>query len=184
MIGNQLFRNEADGILWRCITVSEVPSIPKACHNNAYDGHLSEQMTGQKIFRACYFWPTLSQDLHLYVKKCDAYQRYAKNDLRMELPLHVSLPLIPFEKWGIDNVEEVHPHFSKGMAYIVVATEYLTKWAKVKAVRMDTAKNTTIFLYENTITRFGCPKILMSDRGTHFFNDMIQEMMDWFQIDH
>jgi hypothetical protein len=32
------------------------------------------------------------------VKKCDACQRYARIDLRMELPLHVSVPLIPFDK--------------------------------------------------------------------------------------
>ena len=28
------------------------------------------------------------------------------------------------------------------------------------------------------------PKILVSDRGTHFLNSLIQEMMDKFQIDH
>ena len=57
-------------------------------------------------------------------------KRYARNDLHIEMPLHVSLLLVPFEKWGIDYVGEVHPHSSKGMAYIVVATEYLTKWAE------------------------------------------------------
>ena len=30
----------------------------------------------------------------------------------MEMPLYVSLPLVPFEKWGIDYVGEVHPNFS------------------------------------------------------------------------
>ena len=102
----------------------------------------------------------------------------------MELLLHVSLALIPFEKWGIDYVGEVHPKSSKGMAYIVVATKYLTKWAEAKAVRTDTAANATIFLYENIIFQFGCPKILVSDRGTHYLNDIIREMTKKFQIDH
>lgn len=79
---------------------------------------------------------------------------------------------------------EVHPHSKKGMAYIVVATEYLTKWAKAKAVKNDTAASAATFMYENIIYRFGCPKILVSDRGTHFFNSLIQEIMDSFHIDH
>ncbi len=80
------------------------------------------------------------------MKKCDACQRYARNDLRMEMSLHISLSLIPFEKWGIDYVGEVHPNSSGGMAYIVVATEYLTKWAEAKAVKNDTATHDVAFM--------------------------------------
>lgn len=89
---------------------------------SACGGHFSGQLTKQKILRVGYFWPTLFKDAHAYVKTWDACQRYAINDLRMELPLHVSLPLIPLKKWGIDYVGEVHPKSSKCMAYIVVAT--------------------------------------------------------------
>ena len=69
---------------------------------------------------------------------------------------------------------EVHPHFLKGMVYIVVAMEYLTKWVEAKAVKTNIATNAATFMYENIIARFGCPKILVSDRGTHFLNAMIQ----------
>jgi len=184
VVGHRLFRRGADGLLRRCVSEVEVPSILAACHDSACGGHFSGQLTGQKILRAGYFWPTLFKDAHDYVKRCDACQRYARNDLRMEMPLHVSLPLVPFEKWGIDYVGEVHPHSSKGMAYIVVATEYLTKWAEAKAVKTDTAAHAATFMYENIISRFGCPKILVSDRGTHFLNSLIREMTDKFQIDH
>jgi hypothetical protein len=65
-----------------------------------------------------------------------------------------------------------------------VATEYLTKWAEAKAVKKADAKQTAIFLYENIIARFGCPKILISDRGTHFINEAIEEMTTLFNINH
>lgn len=70
------------------------------------------------------------------------------------------------------------------MAYIVVATEYLTKWADAKAVKTDMATHAATVMYENIISRFGCPKILVSHRGTHFLNSLIQEMTDRFHIDH
>lgn len=151
----------------------EVPSILATCHDSACSGHFLRQLKGRKILRVGYFWPNLLKDAHNYMKKCDACQRYARNDLRMELPLHVFLPLILFDKWGINYVGEVLPHSSKGMAYIVVATKYLTKWAQAKTVKTDTAANAATFLYENIISQFGCPKILVSDRGTYFLNSLI-----------
>ena len=87
----------------------------------------------------------------------------------MEMSLHISLPLIPFEKWRIDYVGEVHSNSSRGMAYIVVAIEYLTKWTHAATV-----------MYENIIFRFGCSKTLVSDRGTHFLNDPISDMINRF----
>ena len=39
-------------------------------------------------------------------------------------------------------------------------------------------------MYENIISRFGVPKILVSDRETHLLNSPIQKMTDKFQIDH
>ena len=74
----------------------------------------------------------------------------------------------------------VHPHSLRGMVYIVVATEYLTKWAEAKAIKTDTAVHASTFMYENIILRFGCPKILVSDKGTHFLNSLIRKMTDQF----
>ena len=40
------------------------------------------------------------------------------------------------------------------------------------------------FIYENIILRFGCPKILVSDRGSHFLNELFEEMTIKFRINH
>ena len=43
---------------------------------------------------------------------------------------------------------------------------------------------TTKFLFEYVLIRFGCPKILMSDKGTHFLNETISTMLEEFQVYH
>jgi hypothetical protein len=45
-------------------------------------------------------------------------------------------------------------------------------------------KTTTHFIFEQVITRFGCPRILMSDQGTHFINNTIRDMTEEFEVYH
>jgi hypothetical protein len=74
-------------------------------------------------------------DVESHLKRCDACPCYAQNDLHLDLPLNLSFPLVPFEKWGINYIVPIHPIFSRGMQYIIVATEYLTKWVEAKVVK-------------------------------------------------
>jgi hypothetical protein len=52
----------------------------------------------------------------------------------MNGPLHSIPPLGPFKKWGIDLMGRL-PMIRKGHRFIVVATDYLTKFAKVRALK-------------------------------------------------
>ena len=40
------------------------------------------------------------------------------------------------------------------------------------------------FIFEYVLTRFGFPKILMSDCGTHFLNETINALRKEFQVYH
>jgi hypothetical protein len=80
-----------------------------------------------------------------HTKQCDACQCYVRNDFHLDLPLNPSLPLVPFEKWGIDYIGPIHPTSSRGMQYIIMATKYLTKWVKTKMVKSVNAKQMAIF---------------------------------------
>ena len=72
VVGTRLFRRGFDTILRRCVSQVEISDILEVCHDSACGGHFFDQLTGQKILRACYFWLILFKDSHDYVKKCDA----------------------------------------------------------------------------------------------------------------
>jgi hypothetical protein len=68
------------------------------------------------------------------------------------------------------------PRKCTGARYIITATEYLTRWAEARAVKDCSVAKTAQFIFDDIITRFGCPKILMSDLGTHFINKNIEAL--------
>src|SRR3954447_16771290 len=89
----------------------------------------------------------------------------------------------PFERIGIDFVRPLE-RTKKGNRYILVITDYLTKWPEAKAMKEATANNVIQFIYEKVICRHGCPKIILSDRGAHFRNKLVDRLCEKFKVKH
>ena len=109
-----------------------------------------------------------------YVRTCDSCQRRGKR-LTKE-PLHPLEVGRPFQRIGIDIVGPL-PRTERDNRYIVVATEYLTKWPEAKALKEADAASVAEFIYNDIICRHGCPEIILSDRGTHFCNELVNKLL-------
>ena len=101
------------------------------------------------------------------------------------MPLKPQITLQAFDKWAIDFLWPINPLGKQtGAKYIIIVIDYLTRWTEAAPVRDYSTSTTTQFIFENILTRFGCPRILMSDQGTHFLNQTIQLLTEEFQIYH
>ena len=119
--------------------------------------------------------------MEVYVKSCNKCQK--RNKPKGKNELHSIEAKEPFYMVGIDFVGPL-PITEKGNKYIIVAMDYFTKWPEAKAVKEATAKEVSTFILEEIICRHGCPKRILSDRGSHFNNEMIKELMGKFKIKH
>ena len=148
-------------------------------------GHFSANNTAKAIMMTGLWWPTLFKDAEEYVKRCDACQRVKVPIRKDNMPLRPMMGARAFAKWGIDFVGPINPPAYRTKAqYIIVATDYLTKWVEAKATPKNDARTTSCFLYEYVFTRYGLPIEIISDRGTHFLNEVIHYLLDEFMVIH
>lgn len=93
------------------------------------------------------------------------------------------MSLQPFEKWEIDFVRPIEPPGKKTVAcYIITKIEYLTIWEEAQHVKGCTGATIATFLFDYMLTKFSCPKVLMSDHSNHFLNETINTLKKEFQV--
>ena len=73
---------------------------------------------------------------------------------------------------------------SHGDIWILVATEYFTKWAEVVPLCKATGRVVANFIKENIIIRFRVPHRIISDNGTSFVNNDVRKMLEFYQVKH
>jgi hypothetical protein len=93
---------------------------------------------------------------------------------------HPLLVTTPFARVGIDLLQL--PVTSLGSKYIIVATDYYTKWVEARALPNKTASAAAGFIYEEIICRHGAPQELLSDQGREFVNEVVDQICHLFEI--
>ncbi|GJT68498.1 reverse transcriptase domain-containing protein [Tanacetum coccineum] len=165
----------------RCVSGQEAFDILKACHSGPTGGHYGANYTAKKIFDSGFYWPTIYKDAHDFVTRCDICQRQGKISQRDEMPQNSIQVCEIFDIWGIDFMGPFPS--SRGNKYILVAVDYLSKWVEAKALPTNDARVVCKFL-KTLFSRFGAPRAIISDRGTHFCNDQFSKVMLKYGVTH
>ncbi|GJT75962.1 reverse transcriptase domain-containing protein [Tanacetum coccineum] len=154
-----LFRICADQMIRRCVHSQEAIDILTACHNGPTGGHHGANYTTKKVFDSRFYWPSIYRDAHdLVTRLCEI-----------------------FDVWGIDFMGPFPS--SRGNKYILVAVDYLSKWVEAKALPTNDARVVCKIL-KSLFARFGTPRAIISDRGTHFCNDQFAKVMLKYRVTH
>ena len=100
---------------------------------------------------------------------------------RDEIPLNPQIVLEPFEIWALDFVGPINPP-SNQKVYIVVCTDYMTKWVEDKALHIVTKEAVIDFLFEDIFIRFGVPRELVTDGGPPFTSHGFKATLQKYHI--
>ena len=86
-----------------------------------------------------------------------------------------------FDIWGLAFMGPFPE--SKGNKYILVAVDYVSKWVEAQALPTNDSKVVLKFPH-GLFARFGVPKALISDRGTHFCNHHLGRALQKYGVYH
>jgi transposase InsO family protein len=98
------------------------------------------------------------------------------------MPLQAQVAIEPFEKWVLNFVGPSNPA-SKKKNYILVCTDYVTKWVEAKSLPVASEQSVVDFLFNDIFTRFGVPQIV-TDQGTQFTSHLVKVVTEQYQIKH
>lgn len=164
----------------RVVRKYEFEGLMYMMHDNELSGHFGIEATIERI-KEKYYWKNMRKDIEQYVKSCWECQMRGKPQGENRLqPIRVGEP---FEIIGIDIVGPLKETMRRNK-YIIVAIDYFTKWPESTAVKEATAQEVVEFIWKDIICRHGCPKKIISDRGTHFNNQLMEDLMKRMGINH
>ncbi|RVW65441.1 Pro-Pol polyprotein [Vitis vinifera] len=114
-----------------------------------------------------YYWPTMKNDAATYVKNCDKCQKHALIPHMSSATLKSISSPWPFAQWGMDIVGPL-PVAPAQKKFLLVATDYFSKWEEAEAYASIKDKDVTKFVWKNIICRFGIPQAIIADNGPQF----------------
>ncbi|KAK8777518.1 hypothetical protein V5799_029140 [Amblyomma americanum] len=157
--------------------------VLQASHDEPTAGHLGFTRTLRRI-QDKYYWPRLSADVAHYVKTCRDCQRRKTPPTRPAGFLNpIEPPSRPFQQIGMDLLGPF-PTSTSGNKWIIIATDYLTRYAEAKALPNGTAAEVAKFFVECILLRHGGPDVLITDRGTAFTAELTQAILRYSQTSH
>jgi hypothetical protein len=127
------------------------------------------------LHHARFYWLTMINDCFRYYKGYELCQKFGDVQLALATMLHPIIKPWSFCGWALDFVGQIHPASSKGHQFVLVATDYFTKWMEAVPLRNMTHKEVMHFISKHIIHRFGIPQILTTDQGSSFMSHQVYE---------
>ena len=168
-----LYRVCSDGLLRRCVPTEEGLKIVEWCHASPYGGHYGAFRTQAKIWQSGFFWPTMYEDSREFVRRCTSCQRQGGITARDAMPLTYNLQVEIFDVWGIDFMGPFPK--SRSCEYILVAVDYVSKWVEAMPCSAADARHAKKMFTEIIFPRFGTPRMVISDGGSHFIDKTFRD---------
>jgi hypothetical protein len=96
--------------------------------------------------------------------------------------LHPIIEPWPFRGWALDFIGQIHPASSEGHRFVLVATDYFTKWIEAIPLKNMMHREVIQSISEHIIHRLGIPQTLTMDQGSSFLSHKVCDFAESLNI--
>ncbi|XP_040369505.1 uncharacterized protein LOC121051331 [Rosa chinensis] len=174
--GDELRRRGEDGIDFRCVYGCEAKQLMREVHSGICGAHQAGPKMRWLLRRHGYFLPSILKDCIAFAKGCLDCQAHGPVQHIPNVPMQPIIKPWPARGWALDLIGMIHPHSSLQHKFIIVATDFFTKWVEAEPLKEASGGTLRQFLFRNIICRFGIPEVFVSDRGAAFMGGEVDKL--------
>ena len=186
---NNFILNE--DILFKCVRLNKkvvfqlvVPislkeSVLSLIHDVPHAGHPGRDRSIREA-RTKYYWKTMRKDIENYVLNCEVCAKHKGTTGKTAPILEYPIPNKPWDTVAIDILQLPRSH--QGSLYVLVAVDHFSRFVVLAPLKTKSAIEVAHAFITNIICQFTTPKVLLSDNGSEFRNQIIEEICRQYGI--
>jgi hypothetical protein len=128
VLDKTLYRRTIDGLLLKFLGSNQSKITMGEVHKGICGTHQSAHKTKWLLYHVEFYWPTMLNDYFRYYNGCESCQKFGDAQLAPSAMLHPIIKPWSFHGWVLDFVGQIYPASFKGHRFVLVATDYFTKW--------------------------------------------------------
>ena len=137
--------------------------------NQVHRSHLGIVKT-KSLIRSYFWWPNINKDIETLIKSCKSCLHALASPPRAEI-INWEKPDGPWSRIHVDYAGPSHNH------YFLIVTDAYSKWIEVFKTKAITAE-VTLAMLKQLFTRWGFPKVMVSDNGTQFTSHLVKSFLN------
>ena len=174
------FHSSADGVIPQLVIpallVSQVLAL---VHDSVQASHPGVDRT-IKAALARYWWPSLRHDVRSYVSSCHSCIQH-KSAPSHPVPMgEYPIPARPWDTVSVDLLKLPRTH--SGLQYLFVCTDHFSRFVVLAPLKDKAASSVAHAFITHVINPFTTPKVILSDNGAEFRNDLLAQLCLSFGI--
>lgn len=130
-----------------------------------------------------FWWPNMRNDITSWIAPCPSCQINSAKQAKSQEAMHPMPIPHAFQRWHLDFVGEL-PTTLHGNRWLLTAVDAATNWPIARAVPVASKESVATFIYEEIVTKFGCPHEIVTDRGANFTSGLVDEYVKRLNIKH
>lgn len=162
------------------IPKNQIPDVLREVHDGA--AHFGVEKTYARLANLYYF-PGMWNKVNQYVRSCRSCQEVKTPPLKPPGLMHSASSEKPWQRIYMDLMGP-YPRSSKNNCYILVIEDHFTKWIEVTPLRVASANVIADHFQRLILSRYGAPEVVVTDNGTPFVNNKMQELLRSLNIVH